>query len=398
MADRIVLEYEVLTPMYMGDADLADGVLRPPSFKGLLRFWFRAVAPDYVAQEAAIFGGTSGQSRFLLRVRELQCSVWKWDNRLVARLDSGQGKETRNGLRYLGYPFDSRLQKGMEREAIGPGSRFALEIVFPVPASQQERRAVLAAAWLLGHVGGAGSRSRRGFGSLALRRWGESPTDGEGELLQRWPEWSLLPLLHPSADHREWISGFNRVKKLFLEDWFQAATTAPEAGVVQPDSEPPGHPHLSSKSRTLLAARGDKDWATVLQAMGRKMQDFRVRKAPDYQHVKDHLTGVQRLEQVPDRAAFGLPLTFRYSSVRTRPITFVPYDQDEKTTLERHGSLLHLRVVALADGLHPLFLRLDGAIPGQGKAWVAPRGDGRPLRQVQGNLLDRFMDHLMGKN
>ena len=54
-------------------------------------------------------------------------------------------------------------------------------------------------------------------------------------------------------------------------------------------------------------------------------------------------------------------------SLDTRPsdLTFVPFPRDEGgQAAERMGSLLFIRLLALGDGLHPAFFRLDGAVPG----------------------------------
>ena len=384
MADRIQrlnLDYEVLTPLFLGDADQTQVELRPPTLKGLLRFWYRAADPKHAKQEAELFGGTedSGQAPFLLRVRVEKSTKWEWNSDLIARYDEGRGRQTRNGLRYLGYPFDPRLQSGDKRIALGPGSRFRMDIVFHRKAEpeqrQNQRRAVLTAAWLLGHLGGAGSRSRRGFGSLALQGW-----DG-----LRPEEQEALPLLAEATDADAWRRGYERARRT-LRDWF---------GDFDAGARPP-NPHLGNRTRLWIEPSSDKDPLRLLNAMGRRLQDFRVRRAPDYQRVKDHLSGGPRLSRTPERAAFGLPLTFRYGSLGGRSVTFAPYDPKEKTTLERHGSLLLLRVARLADGLHPLFLRLDGATPGEDQQTtpVAPRGEGRPLLSRGEDLLDRFINHL----
>lgn len=374
MMERLSAEFEVLTPLFMGEADQTEAGFRPASFKALLRAWFRAAAPSRLDKEPALFGSQAGQCPFLLRLAEIERREWHWDGRLAARFDEGHGKEMRNGLRYLGFPFAMKQQQGTDRAALAPDSRFRLEFVFPRPATAEQRQALLAALWLLGHLGGAGSRSRRGFGSLALRSW-DIP----------WDEAADLPLLRAAANREAWTAGYRQARALF-KTWFPPET---ERTFI--------HPHLGAATRPLLSARAGPDWATVLNGMGRKLQDFRVKAPPDYQRVKDHVSGLRRVDHSPERAAFGLPLTFRYTSAKGPPATFLPFDTKGGQTLERHGSLLHLRVVALADGLHSLFLRLDGAVPGQAGAPVAPRGEHRALLPAEGNALDRFMDHLKGK-
>ncbi len=382
MPETLTLEFEVLTPLFLGDADQSRSLLRLPSIKGLLRGWYRAISPDFARAdrelcEARLFGSaTTGQCPFLLRVREMERRTWRWERQQIDRFNSGYGKDTRNGLRYLGYPFDLLERTSAGRTAIGPGSRFEISMIFPRAPTPAQRRAVLVSAWLLGHLGGAGSRSRRGFGSLALRGW-ESP----------WDEQGAMPLLHSAADTRAWRQGLDQGLAT-ARDWL---------GRFPSGSARPIHPHIADPVLVLIDRKAERDWAMVLDPLGRGLQDFRLRRPPDYQQIKDHLTGKGRLQRAPERAAFGLPLTFRYSSVRARPITFVPFDNDDRSTLERHGSLLHLRVVALADGLHPLYLRLAGNEPGTSGTPVAPRGEGRPLRAAHENAVDACIADLRAK-
>ena len=98
---RIEATYYVATPLFLGGADnkkIAE--IRPPSLKGLLRFWFRATSwPQLGAidevwrEEQELFGSTNGQGKFLLSVTKRQ------------GLDEVESKERwrREGLAYLGY-------------------------------------------------------------------------------------------------------------------------------------------------------------------------------------------------------------------------------------------------------------------------------------------------------
>ena len=67
--------YRVVTPMFLGGADpLREAELRVPSFKGALRFWWRAIMWSEVLDlvrlrqcEAALFGSSeAGQSKVLI--------------------------------------------------------------------------------------------------------------------------------------------------------------------------------------------------------------------------------------------------------------------------------------------------------------------------------------------
>ena len=142
-------EVETISPMFLRGADGDTPELRPPSFKGMLRYWWRAAkvlpVPELHALESQVFGGASGnegqRSTVTIRLRH-------------DAFTTGQHK-----------PVPHR---GFRLEAFDPGQR--LEIILqrmphcPVPLSEI-RNAMFVALQL----GGVGFRSRRGFGSMRIR-------------------------------------------------------------------------------------------------------------------------------------------------------------------------------------------------------------------------------------
>src|SRR5690606_14281493 len=120
------------------------------------------------------------------------------------------------------------------------------------------------------------------------------------------------------------------------------------------------------------------------------------RRGPDYDRVKEHVRfegrdGGRRIDRVPDRATFGLPLTFRYGSLpRGKPVTFAP------TEGVRHARLLFLRPVLAGSARFGLFLRLDGDVRGMDTR-VGLRGTGRALESAEHNAMDDLMRKLKGK-
>ena len=78
MASEIEATYRVVTPMFCGGADPERRAeLRLPSFKGVLRFWWRALAWTRLdgdlgrirREEDALFGSAGGgRSRVLMRL------------------------------------------------------------------------------------------------------------------------------------------------------------------------------------------------------------------------------------------------------------------------------------------------------------------------------------------
>lgn len=190
--------YRIVTPMFLGDADQKATGIRPPSIKGALRFWWRALSwPQFRtraggdevqalrelhAAEARLFGlagkierdkQTGGQGAFLLRMTAQP------PNLAVLR---GGGEKVRDGWPrnntgsgYLGFGlFEAGSQaKGnyhAPREALAEGQDFSLELRFRPGTDADDVASVRAALEAWGLFGGLGSRARRGFGSVTLIR------------------------------------------------------------------------------------------------------------------------------------------------------------------------------------------------------------------------------------
>jgi len=170
--------YRIVTPMFIGGANQSpnDGI-RPPSFKGALRFWWRALnwgkyqnLADLHQKECELFGSAAkkvngqqvgGQGIFLLTIQELgkRQTLNDWP-----RANTGAG--------YLAYGIlDS---KGGKRGAPVPhqvgireGLRFTVTLRFHPKAKDEDIKSIEDALDVMGLLGGFGSRSRRGHGSIA---------------------------------------------------------------------------------------------------------------------------------------------------------------------------------------------------------------------------------------
>lgn len=394
MLTKLVATFEVLTPLFLGGADQC-AELRPPSIKGLLRFWYRAVNPCGLKDENRLFGGTvadQGQSPFFLSIeytpessgsntlRITSTDFTNWDSFNANRF---------NGMRYLGYPFPMqdriRERKGLKhRTCLKAGTRFTMTCLFPREPDIGQRQGILSAIWLLGHVGNAGSRSRRGFGGFALTDWKLSKEQGTKNIssnVETWEEMNKLPLLCKLRDPKSWGDAFQNTLALFsTENWF----ASPQS------DETIQHPHFGKGWRLILGTRhySRNDWLSCLDDMGLALQGFRQRSQPDYQNVKQYLQGQERLLQAPERSNFGLPLTFRFRSLQGDQITFMPEAGD------RHASLLFLKSVLIGESLYPLYLRLAGNEPGDKTVRTQPKN--LQLKPNQTNAMDQFLNQLQG--
>ena len=176
---EIEATYRVVTPLFCAGADQRRAEIRLPSFKGVLRFWWRALAWSRLTgdlkkiqqEEDALFGSADGgQSSVLMRLIP--------DGDPVA-VEVGKvlkiGKNVvGDGVRYLGYgvmeSFDGRNTKAgrLSRACLNAPFEFTVQMRGRDLTHQQLdslRNSLIA----LGTLGGMGAKSRKGYGSLVIR-------------------------------------------------------------------------------------------------------------------------------------------------------------------------------------------------------------------------------------
>ncbi len=189
--DTLIATYRIVTPMFIGDGNQQATAIRPPSVKGALRFWWRAlqwgkIRPQWSCDElalqelheteACLFGCAAkeehgqqagGQGKFLLRVIQQA-------NRKEKELEA-KWPEKNTGSAFLGFGI---LESGKEvdgdfrphREGIKEikDNKFTLRLDFKLNTSQEDIDSIEQVLYVFGLLGGLGSRARRGFGSVAL--------------------------------------------------------------------------------------------------------------------------------------------------------------------------------------------------------------------------------------
>jgi len=183
--------YRIVTPMFIGDADQKASSLRPPSVKGALRYWWRALhwgeclraeGNDVNAalrhlheKERRLFGWMAvtaeenkqvkqigGQGQFLLRVsRQPAMTIVKdWPK------NSAGSNYLGFGILESGNPEKDNYQP--HREGIKENTDFDLQLCFKPGCDESDIESIKQVLRVWGLVGGLGSRSRRGFGSVML--------------------------------------------------------------------------------------------------------------------------------------------------------------------------------------------------------------------------------------
>ena len=303
MPTEIEATYRVVTPMFCAGADPKHAEVRLPSFKGVLRFWWRALAwsrlhgdlkaiqqeEDYLFGSA---GGGQGRVSMRLALDSVPLTVRQGEVLTLSQTDGGIVGE---GARYLGYGVMEAFASRNRGSSAGELTRACLRapIDFTVHMRLRERGALrkeckqqLAsledALVCLGIQGGMGARSRKGYGSLVIR---SLLVNGE----QRWRPPQTM------HDLRDALATLRRNHNV---------------------AHQPAYTALSGETRHVLACSDKKQVMELLNLLGCELMRYRswghngkVLGQQSERHFRvDHdlMKGNQR-NRHPERIAFGLP-------------------------------------------------------------------------------------------
>ena len=187
----IEADYNIVTPMFIGGGDKQEAPeIRPPSIKGALRFWWRALQwgdclnsqnQDVSAalielhkQEAVLFGAAAkdeayGQGKVLLKVKVSKVGGLKFTHNKSPRSPS-QAYLLGQGLyHFKKYDLHASITANQSFKVV-------LKLHDDVDASSIKK-----ALLLFGLLGGLGSRARRGWGSVAIKALSYTNTEKQIE-------------------------------------------------------------------------------------------------------------------------------------------------------------------------------------------------------------------------
>ena len=322
---RIVAKFQTVTPIFMGGSDSKDLVerLRPPSFKGALRFWWRALRWSPIAdrfdgdtaaalralhvEEGALFGhaGSGGrgcQGRVAIRLTSGPLKPWK----LILN--------DKTGPSYL-------LGQDLAKRRHGLDGEFSANLRFHPATTDGQVESVRSALWALGLLGGLGARVRRGIGSIALRSLDDQsgPAD-EGAYRER-----LAAILPEPSPHEPPFSAFWR------------------------------------DSRIDISLRGG-NVRHLLNEVDQHFCDYRKGAYPVDKHLALQVLDGEQPERAPARIAFGLPHNYYFKPIGKqsgKSVTVEPRTAGR----ERRASPLLLHVHGLPADRQSMFLAVHCHLP-----------------------------------
>ncbi len=328
---KLTITLETVTPLFIAGAQpRGTPELRPPAFRGALRYWLRAAlggvygdSADGLEQvrkaEAAVFGSTEaklgGASAVALQiVPKASYTPQPYD-----RSKSPTGRD----YLYWSMTSSGSQERGNFQDAkkfLPAGTRFDLTLSLRPGATDgaQAMRQAVAALWLLVHLGGVGSRSRRTAGSLSVSK--PEKVDDLGFVLS-------ARTIKEATEQMGLALGL--IRSRFLP--------AQANGVGVPSEFDVLHPKVCRI--WVLGVWPKPDLA--VEEIGTALRVFRSRREPDHANVARWLQG----EKIPsvERAAFGLPIPYRYSGGG-------PFGTIQATGIDRRASPLWLHISRIGSG------------------------------------------------
>ncbi|MCS7062140.1 MAG: type III-B CRISPR module RAMP protein Cmr1, partial [Anaerolineae bacterium] len=326
----LTVTLETVTPLFLGGANpRAAPELRPPSFRGVMRYWLRALVgaageQAMREQENRLFGVVGDQASAGAVSLRLSLPT-HLPKQTYSRLS-----DKRMGTGYLWFAARGTRNEP-ERHAIMP-TTFSLTLL--TPRSKQPERdleQIAAVLWLLTRLGGVGARSRRFAGGVQVADV-QSPHTPDG-LIARLP----IRANSPKELADEIAQGIQTARRLFGLQ--KLATPAPsQFDVLHPD-----------QCQIFVLNHVFPSWEQAVEQIGQVYQKFRHLRQPDYKVVKQAMISGQDLSGTVERAAFGLPIPFFYRSLSNRTSTLQAEKQDGEK-LDRRASPLWMRAVKLSNG------------------------------------------------
>jgi len=359
---KITVKLETVTPLFLGGAEpRGEPELRPPAFRGAMRYWLRAalggVYGDDLAKirtiESTVFGSpdeTGGASAIILRLGEKRKLPSKSFSQIVSRRkvpkrEGGMKTVTdKPGTAYLFFAARETIPEPVERRALEGEFDLILSSRYILQNKNAWKQAY-ASLWLLTHFGGLGTRIHRGAGAIQVKQ-----AEGDSDLLGKLP--LNIQSSTPEELARELQNGLHSCfEMLGYNGKFPAIASPSKFDILHPQAcriwviDKPFPPNEESK---------EKGWQIALEEIGGHLQKFRNRREKDYSTVKNAVRNKTQLANPVERVAFGLPLPFFFNSLGKKGATITAILEDPKTSkhieYERRASPLWIRPIQLANG------------------------------------------------
>ncbi len=348
--NKIIFKCQSITPMFLGGAD-GEPDLRPPSIKGAMRYWWRAMyghlsIEKLKEKESKIFGNTEQRSKVVLRC--------KTSEQLREKQFS---KDVGTGIAYLFYSMDMGANKRYYFDNI------SFEVILKSKDTMQLKEAAYA-FWLLANLGGIGSRSRRGGGSFVITGVEDGADLG-------------FDFMSDARDTDAW--------KDYLKKGIETIKQHTKIKDIQDKT-----PFNSLQNMGIHLVNKTHHSATkALDFIGQEFQGFRMEVGgKDASNVKDYIDHGSRISTI-DKASFGLPISYRFRQGGSATV------EPDSEIYNRSASSLFIKIVQIKGKYYPLLVNFDSVLlPANIDIRVKSRGKSTSVSQSNNAIKQDFIHSL----
>jgi CRISPR-associated protein Cmr1 len=325
---------ETVTPLFLAGAEpRGEPELRPPAFRGAMRYWLRALLGGSYGDDAdclkklhdaesSVFGSSNeelgGASGVTIRIsyKDQPKPLSYTKQRTITVTKGGKSRQQPTGKDYL-YWSMAGMGSQSPKQFYPPGTKFDL-VLNSISCKQNSAdalRLATASLWLLLNFGGIGSRAHRLGGSLSVYN----------SFREEGLNFYLAAKTAEEASQQLKI-GLDMVRKLVDAKNSAKISGRPDFDVLHP------------KTCQIWVLDMWNSPEQAVEAIGGALRDFRTYTEPDHSNVAKWLNG-QPINTV-ERAAFGLPLPYRYSNGLSGTIQ----GKINPPSIERRASPLWLKI------------------------------------------------------
>ena len=365
-------EVEAITPIFMRGADQKNAEIRASSIKGLMRWWFRALAHGVLlgnlteseaierirSEENRIFGSTKERSKFDLYIETKQDHL----------------KPEKAPRSYFSFGID------------GHGLIGTFNVNLQIP-NDKYKDIILATFLTFGILGSIGQRNRRAFGSITIKN-----ADMEEKIKTpfRYTPKEIATLLKWSISIFEEYLGVN-----LNED----AQTVPVFPAI--------HPKFF---RIKISDKNYDNWESAVKSLSKTLRTFREDKknrhsrvikgktisyhvTKQYNEVKKAISGNADVN-LP-YSAFGLPHQYNFSSMNIKGLVI------EGMKNSRRASSLFFKIVKPSESQYiPMIMFFNYIfLPNQEKLQIRLKGEikAKGIRQPSLDVVIDFFEWFRGR-
>ncbi|NPV10613.1 MAG: type III-B CRISPR module RAMP protein Cmr1 [Ignavibacteria bacterium] len=363
---KLTLTCKLITPMFMAGADSSTPELRASEFKGMMRWWWRAMkAEDNIqvlkSAEQKIFGGTeegTGKSKVTLRILSPKISIGQNIGSELANLE---------GIKYLYYSTFLLQSRGnrifrsyfkpkpiQETKNSSDCTQFTIELTAFHEGINVFKHFV-ASLWLSIYLGGFGTRARRGGGNLEI-------TSCNGD----------------NCDI-DFICNAKNIDE--LKNWMQTNLSKIKNIINQSSNGTNKYTNLSNQ--VILIFEPKNNWVSALDFVGLRFREFR------HNHKED-------IFRTP---AFGMPIM--HGKFKVRLVPYIARRPNQRLS-ERWASPLIIKVIkSLYEDYYPVVIKLTpGGInfiaketKNNNNEWRISDRD-NDIQKFNAKILDDFLNEL----